>query len=67
MKQAIIYLAALSIIFINCNKEKCKESPCKSGCPTIYEPVCGCNNKTYGNNCEAECSGITDYTYGECK
>jgi hypothetical protein len=31
-----------------------------------YDPVCGCNNKTYGNACAAECSGIKKYTKGEC-
>lgn len=36
-------------------------------CILIYDPVCGCNNKTYGNACMAECSGITDYKKGECK
>jgi hypothetical protein len=36
-------------------------------CFYIYDPVCGCNDKTYGNACAAECSGITDYTQGKCK
>jgi len=36
-------------------------------CILIYDPVCGCNNKTYGNSCEAMCAGITDYKKGECK
>ncbi len=35
-------------------------------CIQIYEPVCGCNLKTYGNSCEAECAGIMQYTKGEC-
>lgn len=36
-------------------------------CILVYDPVCGCNNKTYGNACVAACSGITDYKKGECK
>ena len=36
-------------------------------CTLIYDPVCGCNKVTYGNACVAECSGITEYTPGECK
>lgn len=36
-------------------------------CITLYDPVCGCNNKTYGNYCVAESMGIKNYTKGECK
>lgn len=36
-------------------------------CNAIWAPVCGCNNITYGNECEAtNFGGVTSWTDGEC-
>lgn len=31
------------------------------------DPVCGCNDKTYNNGCEANIDGIKQFEQGECK
>lgn len=68
MKNLLAFTFLLCIISA-CNTTKnCVEHPkpdCM--CTMQYDPVCGCNNKTYGNACAAECAGIKTYTKGECK
>lgn len=65
-----IYVALLLFSsFAACQApNKCVEKKAPEGCICTrqYDPVCGCNNKTYGNACMAECTGITKYTKGAC-
>ncbi|MCE3225559.1 MAG: protease inhibitor Kazal-type [Bacteroidetes bacterium] len=70
MKLTLFCFMTVSLMFISCGrKNSCVEKAASPDCVCTmqYDPVCGCNKKTYSNACVAECHGIKEYTKGECK
>ncbi|MGB6035410.1 MAG: Kazal-type serine protease inhibitor [Cryomorphaceae bacterium] len=66
----IIFLFVLLFTLGSCKKQDdgCIDERLITGspCTTNYDPVCGCNDVTYGNSCVAKEEGVTSWTDGAC-
>ncbi|RSK36113.1 Kazal-type serine protease inhibitor family protein [Hymenobacter metallilatus] len=67
-------LAASGLLLLACQRETPPTTDCidpskirqDAMCTMEYAPVCGCNNQTYSNACQASNAGVKTFTQGPC-
>ncbi|MCU0400462.1 MAG: Kazal-type serine protease inhibitor family protein [Algoriphagus sp.] len=74
--QKLFFLFSLVLFFLllGCVKEEDQTNPCLNSdlksrpttCPTVFQPVCGCDAKTYANECLARAAGNKYFAPGAC-
>jgi hypothetical protein len=42
-------------------------TPIPTACPDVFDPVCGCDGQTYGNDCERQMAKASKLHDGPCE
>jgi hypothetical protein len=64
MKISMVFIIMTIVLIASCTNDEV-QTPIV--CTDVYNPVCGANGITYGNDCYAIRAGITSFVQGECE
>ena len=65
--RALKCLGTLSLLITVSSCLRKNPLPIDTACPTLHAPVCGSDQKTYSNSCQALKQGISRFSDGECQ